>query len=122
MAAPRFVNEKFFLVALKYVIVWLCQFGMRQCVSEETDKRMLCILLVYPFQSLVVNNPCGILRTLKIFAPEHRIFHIVFHHLAYYGSVTKSTRETVEEVWIIQVCLELADITVEFVNATLVGC
>ena len=122
LSAPGLVDEELLLVIFEYLVVGLSQLGMGQSVGEEAHKRMLGILTVNPLQSLVVYHTCRVLGALEVVLAKHRILDVLLHHLTHYGCVALRTREAVEEVGIIQVSLELADVAIELVDATLVGC
>ena len=122
LSAPSLIYEELLLVAFEYLVVGLSQLGMGQRISKETYERMLSILTVNPLQSLVVYDTCRILGALEVVLAEHRILDVLLHHLTHNGCVALRTREAVEEVGIIQMSLELADVAIELVDATLVGC
>ena len=122
LSAPGLVDEELLLVTFEYLVVGLSQLGMGQSVGEEAHKRMLGILTVNPLQSLVVYHTCRVLGALEVVLAKHRILDVLLHHLTHNGCVALRTREAVEEVGIIQMSLELADVAIELVDATLVGC
>src|SRR5574344_1490522 len=82
---------------------------------------MLIILLVNPLQSLVVDDAGRILLAFEIVFAEHRVLDILLHDISYHSRITQRLAVTVQEVGIIKMCLELTDVAVEFIYATLVG-
>ena len=121
LPAPRLVHEKPLLVALQYLVVGLRQFGVGQGVGQEAHEGMPRVLLANPFQCLVVDDARRVLRALEVAGPEHRVLYVFRHHLARHGRVAQGARVAVQEIRIVQVGLELADVSVKLVNATLVG-
>ena len=83
---------------------------------------MFIILFVNPFQSLVVDDACRILCTFVIVFAKHWILNVLLHDVSYYSSIPQSLAVTVQEVRIIKMCLELANVTIEFINSTFVWC
>lgn len=70
--------KELFLVFLQDRVVGLYQFGMRQGVRQEAVERLFAVLLVEPFQCLLVNQVGRILRTLEIVFAAHRVADIIF--------------------------------------------
>ena len=78
ISAPGLVMKELFLVFLQDRVVGLYQFGMRQGVRQEAVERLFAVLLVEPFQCLLVNQVGRILRTLEIVFAAHRVADIIF--------------------------------------------
>ena len=121
LSAPGLVLEELLLIVLQDGILRLGQFGMRQGIGEEAYERMLAVLTVNPLQCLVVDDAGRILVALEIVLAEHRILDVLLHDVSYHRRISQSLAVAVEEVRIIKVGLELADVAVEFIYATLVG-
>ena len=120
-SSPGFVVEKFLLVVLYDRIFWLCQLGMWKGIGEETCKRMLGILLVDPFQCFVVNDAGRILITLEVVFAKHRILDVLFHHFSHYSRISQSLAISVQEIRVVEMCLKLTDVSIEFIHAPFVG-
>ena len=81
---------------------------------------MLRILLVYPLQSFVVDDTGRILRTFEIIFTKHRMLDVLLHHLSHHSGIAQRFAISIQEIWIIQVGLELANVAIEFIYATLI--
>ena len=119
--APGLVLEELLLIVLQDGILRLSQFGMRQGIGEEAYEWMLTVLTVDPLQCLVVDDAGRILVALEIVLAKHRILDVLLHDVSHHRRISQSLAVAVEEVRIIKVGLELADVAVEFIYATLVG-
>ena len=87
LTSPSLVHKELLLISLQYLVVGLSKFGVRKCVGEEAYEGMTGVLTVYPFQSLVMDNACRVLRTLKVVGTEHRILDVVLEHFTHHGCV-----------------------------------
>ena len=94
---------------------------MRQSIGKDAEKRAVAILTVEPFQGFAVNHVGRILRTLFITVAIHGILDVFLHCHTHDSRVACRLAVAVQEIRIIQVCLKLADISIELVNATFVG-
>ncbi len=82
---------------------------------------MLGILLVYPFQCLVVNDAGRILIALEVVFAKHRILDVLFHHFSYYYCISQSLAISVQEIRVVEMRLKLTDVSIEFIHAPFVG-
>ena len=121
LSAPGLVFKELFLIFLQDRVVGLYQFGMRQGVRQEAVERLFAVLLVEPFQCLLVNQVSRILRTLEIVFAAHRVADVVFQNHAADGRITCGTAVGVQEVRVVEVRLKLAHVAEVFVHAPLVG-
>ena len=122
LAAPRVVAEETTLVALQQGVLGLHQLGVRKRVGEDAEERTTAVLTVEPLQRLPVNQVGGVLRTLAVITAEHRVTDVLVHHHTDSGRIPQRTAVAVQEVGVVQVRLELADVAVELVDAPLLGC
>ena len=113
--------KELFLVFLQDRVVGLYQFGMRQGVRQEAVERLFAVLLVEPFQCLLVNQVGRILRTLEIVVAAHRVADVVFQNHTADGRITCGTAVGVQEVRVVEVRLKLAHVAEVFVHAPFVG-
>ena len=114
--APGFISKELLLVAFQNRIIRLRKFRMRQGVGEKAIERLLSVLLVQPFQRLTVNQVSRILCTFLVIIAKHRIVDIIFHQDAYNSCVSFLFTVSVQKIGIIRMSLELAYITIEFIN------
>ena len=63
-------------------------FLMGDVLGKESYERMLIILLVNPFQSLVVDDAGRILLALEIVLAEHRVLDILLHDFSYHSRIS----------------------------------
>ena len=82
---------------------------------------MLVILRVYPVHRTLMNQVGRIFRALIILLARHGVADVFVQHQSADSGISTLTAVFVEEIGIIQVCLELANIAKELINATLVG-
>ena len=61
VTSPRFVIAEMSFVSLQDGVVGLHQFGVRECIGEETVERLVGRLVIEPFEGFLMNHVCRIL-------------------------------------------------------------
>ena len=121
LAAEGFVVAELCLIGVEYGVFGLYQFSVGQGVSEQSVERLTAVLTVDPLHRFAVDDVGRILGAIEIIGAVHSVLHILLHHLAHSGRVAQSTTIAIEEIGVVEMCLELADIAVELIDAALVG-
>ena len=92
-------------------------FGVGQGVGEDAEEGAVGGLAVKPFQRTAVDEVGGVLCTLFIAGAVHWMSDVGGENFASDSGVAVPAAVGVQEVGIVKVCLELADVAVEFVDA-----
>ena len=121
VAAKGLLLAEMPLVGEEDRVFGLHQFGVRQGVGEDAEERRVGSLLVEPSHSLLVDEVGGILRTVAVAVAIHRVVDVLVERHAAHALVAARAAVFVEEVGVVEVCLELADVAVELIDAALVG-
>ena len=95
---------------------------MRQRVGKDSQERLIGSLLIEPSHRLLVNKIGSVLLAVLITIAVHRMINVVLQNNTTHFGITSRTTVFIQEVGIIKVCLELTDIAIVFIYATLVGC
>ena len=95
---------------------------MRQRVGEDTKERFPVGLLPEPLHRPLVDEVGRILPAVVVVGTAHGMFNILLQHLTHNGGVALGTAEAGEEVGEVEMCLKLADVAIELIDATFVGC
>lgn len=121
VTAEGFLLTEVSLIGQEDRVFRLSEFGMRQGIGEDAEKRLVFRLLIEPFKGLLVDDVGRILWAFLVFLTKHGIFDVLFQHFATHALVASRAAVGVQEVRIIEVGLKLANETIVFVNAALVG-
>ena len=109
------------LVGQEDGVLGLGQFGVRQGIGEDSEERLVGRLLVQPGHGALVNQVGGVLLALLVVRAIHGVGRILLQHFALHAVVARAAAVTIQEVGIVEVGLELADVAIELVDAALVG-
>lgn len=100
----------------------LAQLGVGERVGEDAEEGLVGGLTVKPFQSFLVDEVGRVLRPVGVVGTIHRPLDVLVEGDAHSGGVAERLAVAVEEVGIVEMCLELTEIAVVFVDAAGVGC
>ena len=113
------------LVLVQKTVLWLPQFGMGQRVGKDSQEGLLARLAVYPLQGILVDEVAGILLSVFIIlvSSNHALVLNVLHECIHHHVLVAILLGviTIQEVGIISMCLELADVSIVAVYATRIG-
>ena len=119
------VGRELPVVAVQDAVAGLPELGMGQGVGEDAKKGLVLSLTVKPLEGIAMNQLSGVLPApfiARAAGVDGRMQDVLLHHLSHQMSVSPAFGVVaVQEVRIIGVCLELADGTVEAVDAPKVG-
>ena len=108
-------------VVLYQAVVGLHELGMGQGVSKQGEEWLAFLLPVEPLHGAAVNEVGAVLRAPAVVLAAHCVAYVLLQHLAHHGRVAPRAAEPVEEVGVVEVGLELADVAEELIYAALVG-
>ena len=117
--AVLFAEKSF--VGEQDAVVGLIEFGVRQRVGQESRERRPGLLFVQPFQRFLMDEVAGILGAFLVLGSGHAVLNILFERNAGDAGIAGGAAVAVQKVRVVGMGLELADVAVELVDATLVG-
>ena len=107
--------------SLQQRIVGLPEFGMRQRVGENPEERLARPLLSQPRHGPLVYEVGAVLSSAVVVRAEHCVLNVLLQHFAHHGRVAARAAVAVEKIGKVQMCLKLAYVAVELVDAATVG-